>query len=356
MSSSVPNRKESDVYDRQIRLWGAEAQVRLRIVVFQLLFTSIQDQIIAHHHCYCFQAKMAKSNVLYIHVTGLSSEIMKNLVLAGIRAVLCDDRPYPDALKSTPTFFLEREDRKKQKNTVAEAIRPKIEELNPLLGECEVVKYSDLTDEYLQECSIVVCSRTVSLSDAIRISKATIKGGGKFYMADSFGMAGAAAFDLGQDHKYRPEQGKALLDETGLKQHVPLETMLLKVPLEESVNRFHKKTPSQWVQYRCLLEYVEQKKSWPTASTADDFVETITQWIRSTSPKMEGHKALQKKALEQLAKTSSTELAPVCSVLGGALGNEIIKAISGKGEPANNTLLFDGVSCKLWNFMVKPKI
>jgi hypothetical protein len=27
MSKPVPNRKESDVYDRQIRLWGAEAQV-----------------------------------------------------------------------------------------------------------------------------------------------------------------------------------------------------------------------------------------------------------------------------------------------------------------------------------------
>lgn len=298
---------------------------------------------------------MAKSKVLYIHVSGLSSEIMKNLVLAGIRAVLCDDRPYPDALKCTPSFFLEREDRKKQKNTVAEAIRPKIEELNPLLGECQVVKYSDLNEEFLHECSIVVCSRTVSLSDAIRISKATVKGGGKFYMADSFGMAGAAAFDLGDNHKYRPEQGKALLDETGLKTHVPLETVLLKVPLEDAVNRFHKQTPVQWVQYRCLLEYVEQKKVWPTANSADDFVETITKWIQSTAPKMEGHEALEKKALELLAKTASSELTPVCSVLGGALGNEIIKAISGKGEPANNTLLFDGVSCKLWNFLVKPK-
>jgi ubiquitin-like 1-activating enzyme E1 A len=298
---------------------------------------------------------MAKSKVLYIHVTGLSSEIMKNLVLAGIRAVLCDDRPYPDSLKHTPTFFLEREDRKKQKNSVAEAIRPKIEELNPLLGDCQVVKYSDLTDALLGDFSIVVCSRTVSMSEAIRISKATVNGGGKFYMVDSFGMAGASAFDLGADHKYRPEQGKELLEETGLKQHVPLETMLLNVPLEDAVNRFHKTTPVQWVQYRCLLEYLERTKTWPTTCSASDFTNTITKWIESTSPEMKGHEALTKEALDMLATTASTELAPVCSVLGGALGNEIIKAISGKGEPANNTLLFDGASGKLWNFLVKPQ-
>jgi ubiquitin-like 1-activating enzyme E1 A len=29
--------------------------------------------------------------------------------------------------------------------------------------------------------------------------------------------------------------------------------------------------------------------------------------------------------------------------MGGVVGNEVIKAISGKGEPAHNTLLFDGL-------------
>eukprot|EP00529_Nitzschia_sp_RCC80_P038751 CAMPEP_0113442912 /NCGR_PEP_ID=MMETSP0014_2-20120614/1860_1 /TAXON_ID=2857 /ORGANISM="Nitzschia sp." /LENGTH=62 /DNA_ID=CAMNT_0000333837 /DNA_START=1 /DNA_END=189 /DNA_ORIENTATION=+ /assembly_acc=CAM_ASM_000159 len=48
------------------------------------------------------------------------------------------------------------------------------------------------------------------------------------------------------------------------------------------------------------------------------------------------------------------QVAPVCAVLGGSLGNEIIKVVSGKGEPANNTLLFDGEACKMWSFMVKP--
>jgi ubiquitin-like 1-activating enzyme E1 A len=49
------------------------------------------------------------------------------------------------------------------------------------------------------------------------------------------------------------------------------------------------------------------------------------------------------------------QLAPVCAILGGILGNEIIKVISGKAEPANNTILFDGKTCKAWTFLVQPK-
>jgi ubiquitin-like 1-activating enzyme E1 A len=50
---------------------------------------------------------------------------------------------------------------------------------------------------------------------------------------------------------------------------------------------------------------------------------------------------------------ATAEIAPVCSVLGGLVGNEIIKTLTGKGEPANNTLLFDGTSCKAYTFLIK---
>jgi hypothetical protein len=48
-------------------------------------------------------------------------------------------------------------------------------------------------------------------------------------------------------------------------------------------------------------------------------------------------------------KVSTSEVAPVCAVLGGIIGNEVIKAISVKGEPANNTCCSMGyqVSCGL---------
>lgn len=303
---------------------------------------------------------MAQSKVLYVHVTGLSSEILKNLVLAGIRAVLCDGRPCA-ALDPTPTFFLHQEDRvrsKKQKTlTVAQVMKGKVEELNPLLGDCEIhhTAAADLTDAIVQEFSIVICSH-VAMSDAIRISKAVTAAGNKFYMADCFGMNGAAAIDLGANHAYRPELGKKLLDVTGLKAHVPLETVLMKAPLDQVTNRFHKTPPPVWMQYRCILEYVEQTNgAWPTADNAADFATKIQEWIATNSPTLKDNPVLTTDALQDLAKIAAAEVAPVCSVLGGILGNEVIKAISGKGEPANNTLFFDGSTFKCWSFLVQPK-
>jgi len=53
--------KEAEVYDRQIRLWGVEAQKRMKA-----------------------------SKVLFIGVTGTSAEAMKNVVLSGMNAVVAD--------------------------------------------------------------------------------------------------------------------------------------------------------------------------------------------------------------------------------------------------------------------------
>jgi ubiquitin-like 1-activating enzyme E1 A len=315
------------------------------------------------------QAKMAQSTVLYIHVTGVTSEILKNLVLAGIRAVVCDGRPYPQAIKATSCVFFTQADRngnttehegvspnKKSKRTVADAIRPKIEELNPLLGDCEIrtEAVSDLTEDFVKQFTIVVASH-IGISDAIRLSDIATGAGNKFYMTDCFGYSGASVFDLGAKHSYRPELGKELLDATPLKQHVPLSTALLNVSLADATNRFHKTPPPLWLQYRCLLEYVEQTKQWPTAASASDFSTRIKAWIQETAPSLSESAVVSEESLQALARTATAEIAPVCSVLGGILGNEVIKAISGKGEPANNTILFDGLSCKAFTFLVQPK-
>lgn len=175
-------------------------------------------------------------------------------------------------------------------------------------------------------------------------------------MADSFGFYGASAFDLGADHTYRPEKCKELLDPTTLgADHVSLETALAKVPLSDATNRFHKKPPPAWILYRCILEYADQTGNWPTEATAEEFAEKVRAWIKDVSPSLLGHELLNDTSLRGVAKVATCEVAPVCAVLGGIIGNECIKAISGKGEPANNTVLFDGLTCKAWTFLVKPK-
>ena len=50
---------------------------------------------------------------------------------------------------------------------------------------------------------------------------------------------------------------------------------------------------------------------------------------------------MQAEVLSKLATTATAEVSLICAVLGGFLGNEVIKAISGEAEPSNNTVLFD---------------
>lgn len=64
-----------------------------------------------------------------------------------------------------------------------------------------------------------------------------------------------------------------------------------------------------------------------------------TDRIMATS---EGFDASINEQVQELSKVCTTQVAPLCAVLGGLLGNGIIKVISGKGEPASNTMLFNG--------------
>jgi ubiquitin-like 1-activating enzyme E1 A len=303
---------------------------------------------------------MGQARVLYVHVTGVSSEILKNLVLAGVRASLCDPRPPSQALES-PSFFFnaERETKRLRYETVADAVKPQVEQLNPLLDECEVLRVEsidDLAEDDVKSYTAVVASR-VTLAQASRLGRWVTGAGGAFYHVDSFGLNGACAIDLGPGRKYRPEKGKELLDETSLLDYVPLHEMYA-VPFDLASNRFHKQgPPAPYVLWRSLLEYVEATGSWPDAASADDFCSRTLEWVRKASPASLSRDdgALSEQSLKGTARVATAEIAPVCSVLGGLVGNEIIKAISGKGEPANNALLFDGTSCRAYTFLVKAK-
>lgn len=315
------------------------------------------------------KAKISKCKVLYINITGLTSEILKNLVLAGVQAVICDNRPFEEALEGSPSFFLPEIDtskavdenshesptkRPKVSRTVAESVRKSIEDLNPLLGECETlaIDLKDISGDVLSDFDIVIASH-ICTTDAIRIVKAlrTTEKKGKFFMADCFGLNGACCIDLGQGHAYLDDVGKTLQPPKLMDPYVPLED-IFDVSLDNCINRFHKTPPNSWVEYRCILEFADERSEWPSYRSADEFVTIVGNWINQTSPKLLSSVS-NETFLRNLSQVAAAELAPVCSVLGGIISNEVIKAISGKGAPANNVLLFDGLACKTWSFLVQ---
>jgi len=329
---NAPLRDASDVYDRQIRLWGAEAQ-----------------------------SKISSASILYVNVTGVSSEILKNLVLAGVQAAICDGRPYPDALRFTPSFFLPPGDRnstevipqsKKRKMTVAQAMQQHVHELNPLLKLplIEERPLEDIPDSFFQEFQIVIASR-ISLEQATRIAAQTKLAGNKFILVDCFGMKGCAMLDLGPNHVFRREIGKdKLSDPCATKPYLSL-LDILAVKLGNVSDRWNKTCPRVYMEYRSILQYHSETGKWPLPESKEDFSNRISKWLSSEQECNE--EVMTKDSLEIVANSASFELSPVCAILGGVLGNEVVKALSGKGEPANNLLLFDSVDGGCRNFLVK---
>jgi ubiquitin-like 1-activating enzyme E1 A len=94
MTSFVDNQR----YDRQIRVWGAEAQSRIQ-----------------------------NARILVLGFAGLNVEVTKNLVLAGMSVTIADSRKVTESdLQSN--FFLSFDD---IGQNIAEAVREKVNELNP---------------------------------------------------------------------------------------------------------------------------------------------------------------------------------------------------------------------------------
>ena len=112
------NARESEVYDRQIRLWGVQVQQR-----------------------------MSNSKILYAGFKGVCAETAKNMVLAGISATIQDSEIASNADMGT-NFFLTGGTVGKNR---AAACQQRVHELNTLATvQCESQSLEQLPDPLLQ--------------------------------------------------------------------------------------------------------------------------------------------------------------------------------------------------------------
>lgn len=357
-----------DVYDRQIRLWGAEAQKR-----------------------------MSTARVLYIHLSGVSCEILKNLILAGVAAVICDGRAYPTAVREVPSSFFVAEEMEKSmmiernsdndeepvppmakrakvtRMTVADAVMTKIDELNPLLHGRNSIEDRDLMSlppSYFGKFDAIVASR-LTVEEVKFISSCLSESGTNedasvgeekrreneqnnnerntlFIVADTFGLEGCAHLDFGKNHTYRREIGKdKLSDMSKVDPYVSMHDMFTMPLCKVKTGRWDKVIPRGLLLQRLLIDYWGQQRTENQAEKDGDhhrFVDFATKWFVSNNLSNNDESAANQINLLQLSPIAAhPEISPVSATLGGLLGNEVIKALTGRGEPANNILLFDGV-------------
>ncbi|OWZ09844.1 SUMO-activating enzyme (SAE) [Phytophthora megakarya] len=301
---------EAAVYDRQMRLWGVEAQKRLQ-----------------------------NSHVLVSGLSALGSELVKNLVLAGMGVTLHDTQAVTAANPATQ-FFLSEED--VDKNRV-DACLERVQELNPLVQvSSETKPLRDLPDEFFQQFT-VVCLVGADLTTELRLDALCRSFGTAFFAARSFGFDGIVFADLGAHTFRRNAVGADAAPSDPVTVSFPMLEEAQKVQWSslQSARKRAPQLPQVFVKNQLLQGYKSQKGV--TEITNNDEVDFIQYARGQFQANGLDEDYLSPDELQTLVRVADTDLVPICAIVAGIMGQEVIKAISQKDEPICNYFCFDGV-------------
>mmetsp|Transcript_5872 Transcript_5872/g.8059 ORF Transcript_5872/g.8059 Transcript_5872/m.8059 type:complete len:317 (+) Transcript_5872:69-1019(+) len=301
--------KENEIYDRQIRLWGLEAQKRMR-----------------------------SAKIFVVGMNTLNSELCKNLVLAGIGVTVHDLELICPQDVGCQFFFEEAHLGQNRAVVAAAALR----ELNPLVEvEVESAPLEDLTEDFFTRFQGVCLSSTaVAKTSQFRINQICRKQGSAFYSSCSFGFNGWIFCDLNH-HEYQRDGGQGKPGEV-FELDFPSMEDALATPWSSLKDRFGY-PPKALIQGLVLLDFQEQYRRNPLPEDQDylslkSLMETL---LKSNGMNKD---FITEEELRHLQEVAGVELTPICAILGGIWGQEMIKAISAKGEPLRNMFVLSGLS------------
>jgi ubiquitin-like 1-activating enzyme E1 A len=230
--------EESELYDRQIRLWGVEAQARIQ-----------------------------GSKVLCVGLGGLGAECMKNLCLAGISATIVDDGTV-SADDTASNFFLSLDDVGLNR---AVAAHPRIKELNKHVSVDAIAgSLASLDDAFILRHNVVLLTRS-SQAEQLRLDDLCRSKGAAFFCADVFGYEGILFSDLGR-HMYRTESGTGATSKLSepIVSTFPTLAESYGAPWADLSNKRFGPVSPAYVKFRILGEFRNHHARPATATDADE--------------------------------------------------------------------------------------
>jgi ubiquitin-like 1-activating enzyme E1 A len=272
---------------------------------------------------------------------GLAAEVCKNIVLAGIRQLtVLDDKPV-SGLEVGAKFLLLPNDIGRNR---AEACITQLKELNPM-----VVMTADKSNVDNKPASFfaqfdVICLTTASADTMERVSRICHEGGIKFFCGDTWGYFGYFFIDLGgATHCFVEEKTKK--QKTNNEETKVVQKEMTFVSLSTALN-FEagkylnvKHLPRLYLLLQVFLSFHESRGHYPHSASTDD-VDDLIAVKRNLFNKWNLDQSLLP---DCFASQSLSELSPVCAVVGGVLGQEVVKAVSGRDHPLDNFFFYDGV-------------
>ncbi|KAL8456685.1 hypothetical protein ACS0TY_033949 [Phlomoides rotata] len=320
MNGEELTEQETALYDRQIRVWGADAQRRL-----------------------------SKSHILVSGLKGTAVEFCKNIVLAGVGSVtLNDDRIVTEELLSA-NFLIPPDQNIYSGKSLAELCSDSLKDFNPMVRvSVEKGELSDFNAEFFDKFDAVVIS-CCSLSTKKSVNEKCRKLLKRiaFYTVDCRDSCGEIFVDM-QNYVYTQKKG----DEA-------VECHLEYSSFEEAISVPWKSLPKRvsklYLAMRVIEKFEDQESRKPGETSAADLPNVQKLRKELCEAQLFDVSKISDTLLERLLE-GSTEFPPVCAVIGGILGQEVIKAISGKGDPLKNFFFFDAMDGKgMIEDISKPK-
>eukprot|EP00761_Pharyngomonas_kirbyi_P001504 gb/GECH01001508.1/.p1 GENE.gb/GECH01001508.1/~~gb/GECH01001508.1/.p1 ORF type:complete len:343 (+),score=89.38 gb/GECH01001508.1/:1-1029(+) len=298
--------KEAAVYDRQIRLWGLDAQKRL-----------------------------SDAKVLVVGLTGISAEVCKNIVLAGVGNIhVIDPQDVTSEHLSTAGFLLNEKHIGFNK---AKSCQTALQELNPLVQvSCIDDSIQNKENDYFSQYDIVLVSG-IPIHEQMRINTACRSNNVLFFATDSFGFLAVFFADLGSSFSFVVESKTGSKTTTVNKK---ISFTDLKTVIQDSDWSKIRRLSSTFAAIQLLYKIRSSSNKEKRESFRDQLLSEKETFLKShnLSPDF-----ITNDYLSKIADMLDTELSPVSAVVGGLLGQEIIKVISRKGEPVNNYFIYDGL-------------
>jgi len=337
--------EEDERYDRQIRLWGAEAQNNLR-----------------------------NANILIIGLTGLGSEIVKNVVLSGIKSlVLVDNRKITEMPKGqVESQMLVSFDKKQDEElSIAELSLSRCYELNPSV---ETTCVSEIPFDKIKEIEtknfqiVITCDQ--KRETELAVYAACKESNTPFLTGKTAGYFGQAIIDCGTDYKCQVPKPKIakeeILDQDNKKGEV-MEDDDKKDEEEDEGEAFQEETfqydhfsslISKFTDPEPLFKKLKNREAknlnqaliiinmlYENLVVNEENVKEFSQKLSGKSDLWEG-KNLMYHNLEELEYSTQGQLAAVTAVVGGFMAQEVIRVASKKEKPFENVFLFDGLNYK----------
>ncbi|KAM3212517.1 hypothetical protein ACQJBY_065523 [Aegilops geniculata] len=303
--------QETALYDRQIRVWGVDAQKRL-----------------------------SKAHVLVCGVNGTTIEFCKNIVLAGVGSLsLMDDHIVTeDDLNSN--FLIPHDESVYGGKSRAEVCCESLKDFNPMVRVAVAKGDPSLIDgTFIDRFDIIVVSRA-SLKTKLFINANCRKRSKHiaFYSVDCKDSCGEIFVDL-QNHSYLQKPG-------GEPEQQELKYPSLQEAISVPWKDLSKKTTKLYYAMRVLESYESSEGRDPGETSLSDLPAVLALRKDMCDRMSLDESRIPTSLLERLLAAGKKEHPPVCAILGGILGQEVIKSISCKGGPIKNFFYFDDADGK----------